>query len=34
LAAVTVAQASHWMDHERLFAAVRPLLVPAAVSRW
>ncbi|RSM40938.1 class I SAM-dependent methyltransferase [Amycolatopsis balhimycina DSM 5908] len=26
LAAVTVAQALHWMDHERLFAAVRPLL--------
>ncbi|QKV75610.1 trans-aconitate 2-methyltransferase [Amycolatopsis sp. Hca4] len=28
LAAVTVAQALHWMDHERLFAAVRPLLRP------
>ncbi|WP_328443805.1 class I SAM-dependent methyltransferase [Amycolatopsis sp. NBC_00438] len=26
LGAVTVAQALHWMDHERLFAAVRPLL--------
>jgi trans-aconitate methyltransferase len=26
LTAVTVAQALHWMDHERLFAAVRPLL--------
>ena len=28
LAAVTVAQALHWMDHERLFAAARPLLRP------
>lgn len=28
LAAVTVAQALHWMDHERLFAAVRSLLRP------
>ncbi|WP_263855601.1 class I SAM-dependent methyltransferase [Amycolatopsis eburnea] len=28
LAAVTVAQALHWMDHERLFSAVRPLLRP------
>ncbi|MEQ0558375.1 class I SAM-dependent methyltransferase [Amycolatopsis sp. NEAU-NG30] len=28
LAAVTVAQALHWMDHERLFAAVRLLLRP------
>ncbi|MDQ7802536.1 class I SAM-dependent methyltransferase [Amycolatopsis sp. A133] len=28
LGAVTVAQALHWMDHERLFAAVRPLLRP------
>jgi trans-aconitate methyltransferase len=28
LAAVTVAQALHWMDHERLFADVRPLLRP------
>ncbi|MET8845479.1 class I SAM-dependent methyltransferase [Amycolatopsis sp. NPDC004625] len=28
LAAVSVAQALHWMDHERLFAAVRPLLRP------
>ncbi|GHG09473.1 MULTISPECIES: class I SAM-dependent methyltransferase [Amycolatopsis] len=28
LAAVTVAQALHWMDHERLFATVRPLLRP------
>ncbi|MEU5261299.1 class I SAM-dependent methyltransferase [Amycolatopsis sp. NPDC021455] len=28
LAAVTVAQALHWMDHERLFVAVRPLLRP------
>jgi len=28
LAAVTVAQALHWMDHERLFAALRPLLRP------
>jgi trans-aconitate methyltransferase len=27
-AAVTVAQALHWMDHERLFADVRPLLRP------
>ncbi|WP_328614210.1 class I SAM-dependent methyltransferase [Amycolatopsis sp. NBC_00355] len=26
LGAVTVAQALHWMDHERLFAAARPLL--------
>ncbi len=28
LAAVTVAQALHWMDHARLFADVRPLLRP------
>ncbi|WP_206790627.1 class I SAM-dependent methyltransferase [Amycolatopsis sp. MtRt-6] len=28
LAVVTVAQALHWMDPERLFAAVRPLLRP------
>ncbi|MGW3964496.1 class I SAM-dependent methyltransferase [Amycolatopsis sp. NPDC005003] len=28
LAAVTVAQALHWMDHELLFAAIRPLLRP------
>lgn len=28
LGAVTVAQALHWMDHEKLFAAVRPLLRP------
>jgi trans-aconitate methyltransferase len=28
LGAVTVAQALHWMDHARLFAAVRPLLRP------
>ncbi|WP_439377428.1 class I SAM-dependent methyltransferase [Amycolatopsis lexingtonensis] len=28
LAAVTVAQALHWMDHERLFSDVRPLLRP------
>ena len=27
-AAVTVAQALHWMDHERLFTEVRPLLRP------
>lgn len=25
---MTVAQALHWMDHERLFVAVRPLLRP------
>ncbi|MFJ7218426.1 class I SAM-dependent methyltransferase [Amycolatopsis sp. NPDC098790] len=28
LAAVTVAQALHWMDHERLFTTARPLLRP------
>lgn len=28
LGAVTVAQALHWMDHERLFTAVRPLVRP------
>jgi trans-aconitate methyltransferase len=28
VAAVTVAQALHWMDYARLFAAVRPLLRP------
>lgn len=28
LAALTVAQALHWMDHERLFEAARPLLRP------
>ncbi|HWD04465.1 MAG TPA: methyltransferase domain-containing protein [Amycolatopsis sp.] len=28
LGAVTVGQALHWMDHERLFAAVKPLLRP------
>ncbi|WP_410641882.1 class I SAM-dependent methyltransferase [Amycolatopsis sp. lyj-346] len=28
LVAMTVAQALHWMDHERLFAAVHPLLRP------
>jgi trans-aconitate methyltransferase len=28
LGAVTVAQALHWLDHARLFAAVRPLLRP------
>lgn len=28
LGAVTVAQALHWMDHSRLFAAARPLLRP------
>lgn len=28
LAAVTVAQALHWMDHEELFRTVRPLLRP------
>lgn len=33
VAAVTIAQAPHWMNHQDLFRAAAPLLRPGAVSR-